>query len=92
MAKKKKVDYEALNSPFMRIPNLNVEVARNFLDIGLTQIYQLEGRSPESLFADIKKARSEIEDDKLPHIRLAVYFAETPEHDKNLLRPCAWVQ
>ena len=76
----------------MRIPNLDVEVARNFLDIGITQIYQLEGRSPESILADIRKVRSDVESDKLPHIRLAVYFAETQEPDKNLLRPCAWVE
>ncbi|HAY99189.1 MAG TPA: hypothetical protein DCY38_00140, partial [Opitutae bacterium] len=56
--KKKKVDYEALNSALMRIPRMNVEVARNLLDIGIREIYELQGRAPEILFEEVCRKSS----------------------------------
>lgn len=50
MAEKKKVDYAALESPFMRIPRMNVRAARALLDLGFKEVYQLRGRDPDSIF------------------------------------------
>ena len=55
--KKKKVDYEALNSRLMQIPKMDIASARNLLNIGIQDIFELEGRSPESLFEIIKIAK-----------------------------------
>ena len=46
--KKKKVDRAALASPFMRIPGMYVEAARDLLDLGFSEVYELQdvSRSP----------------------------------------------
>ena len=38
--KKKKIDYVALNSPFMRIPRMDVRVARALLDMGIKEVFE----------------------------------------------------
>ncbi len=77
--KKRKVDYGALNSPFMRIPGMDVRGARGLLDIGVREVYELRGRDPESLFTDLKKKRIALSKDILKFFRLAVEFAEREE-------------
>ncbi len=90
--KKKKVDLEALKSAFMRVPHMPVRVARHLLDAGYTDLFQLSGRSAESLFAEIRK-HDFLADEKttLPALRLAIYFSENETApDKNLLNLHAW--
>lgn len=81
---------EALGSAFMRVPQLRIEAARDLLDLGFTQLYQIAGRSAETLFADIRKKRPDTPDTRLADFRLAVYVAETPVPDKARLHPAAW--
>lgn len=88
--KKKKVDYAALQSPFMRIPGMNTAVARDLLDAGFRQVHELEGRAPEVIFGHIKDLRPATPREHLFRIRLAVYFAETPEPDPGRLDPWVW--
>lgn len=90
-AKKKKVDYEALNSAFMRIPRIKADVARDLIDLGFSEIYELQGRSPEVLWEELKRIREDPPPDRLPWFRLAVYFAETPHPDRSKLAPQAWL-
>lgn len=89
---KKKTDIAALKSSFMRVPHLPVRVARNLLDAGYTELFQLAGRSPESLFAEIRKVDLAAEEsDLLPALRLAVYFSENSDApDRALLNLHAW--
>lgn len=88
--KKQKTDYEALQSPFMRIPRMRVEVARAFLDLGLRHLHDLQGRAPESLWADWRGRHPE-GPDWLPFFRMAVYFVEAGDApDKALMHPAAW--
>jgi hypothetical protein len=75
-SEKKKVDYGALNSPFMRIPRMNVRGARALLDLKFSEIYELRGRDPNALFADYKKINKTATDDILKYISTAVEFAE----------------
>ena len=88
--KKKKVDYEALNSPFSRIPGLDLMTVRDLLNLGLSQIDELRGRSPESLFEDIQKQQENTPLDRLWYLRLAIYYAETDEPDRSLLQAWKW--
>jgi len=89
--RKRKADTEALSSAFMRIPRLPVEAARDLLDLGLTDLYQIAGRAPETLFAEIRKKRPDTPPDRLAAFRLAVYVAENPENpDRNKLHLSAW--
>jgi hypothetical protein len=73
--KKKKVDYVALASPFMRIPRMDVRAARALLDMGVKEVYELKGRDPASLLADYSKIKKP-DDDFLKYFTLAVEFAE----------------
>ena len=77
MAEKKKVDYAALTSPFMRVPRMNVRAARALLDIGFKEVYQLRGRDPASLLADYAKINPKPDADILKYFKLAIDFAET---------------
>jgi len=88
--KKKKVDRIALSSPMMRIPRMDVNVARDLIDIGINELFELEGRAPESLFEEIKKIRPGTPSYRLAHLKMAVYYAETEEPDQKKLHPSVW--
>ncbi|MBO5254394.1 MAG: hypothetical protein J6B07_01055 [Opitutales bacterium] len=75
MQPKKKVDYIALSSPFMRIPRMNVRAARALLDMGIKEIFELKGRDPNSLLADYSKIKKP-DGDLLKFFTLAVDFAD----------------
>ncbi len=74
--KKKKIDYVALNSPFMRIPRMDVRVARALLDMGIKEVFELKGRDPNSLLADYAKIGNP-DSDFLKFFTLAVDFADS---------------
>ncbi|ADE54105.1 helix-hairpin-helix domain-containing protein [Coraliomargarita akajimensis] len=88
--KKKKVDYEALNSALMRIPRFDVAAARNLIDIGIREIYQLQGRAPEVLFDEAKNKTPGIPQDRIRYFRMAVYYAESDEPEQKRLHPDEW--
>jgi hypothetical protein len=88
--KKKKVDYEALNSALMRIPRMDVAAARSLLNIGVREIYDLQGRAPEILFEEARAKNAEIPADQIRYFRMAVYYAETDSPDTAKLHPDEW--
>ena len=90
--KKKKVDRIALESPFMRIPGMQIEAARGLLDLGFREIHELNGRSPDALAAELLKLQNGTQNhyNQLPCFKLAVYFSENPEPKRTLLTPHAW--
>ncbi len=89
--KKKKVDYEALNSRLMQIPKMDIASARDLLDIEIVDVFQLEGRSPESLIAELKKKKDSVDPIRLAYFRMAVYYAENMNNlDRHLLSPLEW--
>jgi hypothetical protein len=92
MAKKKEkeVDYGALNSPLMRIPKIDIATVRDLLDLGFTYPDELAGRSPDALFADLRRLRPQAPEARLWYFRMAVYFAETPEPEREKMSPWAW--
>jgi hypothetical protein len=90
LKKKKKVDYEALNSAFMRIPGMDVLAARALLDLGLKETYELVGRAPDALYDAYKKHHNDAPTQILWSLRMAVYVAETPEPDPKRLKPALW--
>ena len=88
--KKKKVDLEALQSPLKRIPGMDLPSVRDLLDIGIQEIDELRGRSPESLFEESLNVREQTPPERLHFLRMAIYYAETPEPDPRLLQPWRW--
>ncbi len=90
--KKKKVDYQALTSPFMRIPHMDIRAARLLLDLEFQDIFNLMGRSPEVLMEEALKRKLVTQAELLPHLRMAVYFAENDSPEPAKLHPHAWMQ
>lgn len=88
--RRKKVDLEALHSPLNRIPGIDLKTVRDLLDLGFREVDELRGRSPESIFEDIQNQRENTPLDRLWTLRLAVYYAETPEPDPTLLEAWKW--
>ncbi|TVP77240.1 MAG: hypothetical protein EA353_10790 [Puniceicoccaceae bacterium] len=89
--KKKKVDYEALNSALMRIPRMDVAAVRNLIDLGISEIYELQGRAPEVLWDEACARNPEIPKDRIRYFRMAVYYAESDSPKTSLLHPDAWI-
>jgi hypothetical protein len=82
--KKRKIDVVALQSEFKRnVPTLPVEAARDLLDCGFRHVDELRGRSPESIFEQVKKLRPDTPKDRIACYRLMVYFAEIPESERD---------
>lgn len=88
--KRKKVDYEALSSSFMRIPKMDIATARSLINLGYKESFQLIGISPEVLFEEIKKKTPNISKEVLYKLRMAVYFLENPDCDPKKMNPLAW--
>jgi len=91
LKKKKKIDQEALQSAFMRIPKMKVEAARSLINTGLSEIYELQGRSPESLFSELKQKNPDAPKEHLAYFRLAVYYAENDPPEKDKLDVYYWI-
>lgn len=87
---RRKVDVEALHSPLNRIPGIDLFTVRDLLDAGYRQVDELRGRSPEALYEEIQNLRENTPEDRLWVLRMAVYYAETPEPDAALLQPWCW--
>ena len=88
--KKKKVDYEALNSSLMRIPHMEVAAARSLINIGIREVYELKGRAPEILFEEARKKNEEIPLDQIRFFRMAVYYAECTNPEAYKMHPSKW--
>ncbi|MDP4611474.1 MAG: helix-hairpin-helix domain-containing protein [Opitutales bacterium] len=88
--KKKKVDYEALNSSLMHIPRMDVAAVRNLIDVGIREIYELQGRDPNVLMEEARQKNDEIPEDRIRYFRMAVYFAESDEPETARMHPDAW--
>lgn len=88
--KKKKVDYEALNSSLMRIPRMDVAAARSLINAGVREIYQLQGRAPEVLFEEAQQKNPQIPADQIRYFRMAVYYSETESPETAMLHPDSW--
>ena len=88
--KKKKVDREAMQSAIMRIPRMDVRVARDLIDIGIKEIYELQGRSAESLMEEIKELKPETPDYRLAYLRMGIYFSENNPPEASKLHPSIW--
>lgn len=88
--KKKKVDREAMASPIMRIPRMDVRVARDLLDIGIRELYELRGRAAESIFEEVRKLKPDTPEWTLGYLRMAVYFCEEKNPEAKKLHPQFW--
>jgi hypothetical protein len=92
LAPKKKIDYEALHSALMRIPHMHISVARSLINIGIRESYDLFGRDPSSLLAEMPTIEGWSREDQLSYLRMAVYYAENDCPEASHLNPTFWKQ
>ncbi len=76
-----------------KIPGVGEIIARDFLDIGIKNVVELKGKSPEMLYKKIcDKQGTKVDRCRLYVCRGAVYFAETAENkrDSEKLKWWSW--
>ena len=74
-----------------KIPGVGKIIAGDFLDIGIKHVSDLKGKSPEELYQKIcDKQGIEVDRCMLYVCREAVYFAETPEDERELEKLKWW--
>jgi len=90
--KKKKIDHEALQSSFMKIPQMKVDIARGLLDAGITESFELSGRAPEVIVESILSAQPKLATipDLKERIAVAIYYAESPNPEPSMLKISYW--
>ena len=74
----------------MRIPRMEVPAARSLINIGIREIYELKGRSPEILFEEAQLKNAEIPLDQIRFFRMAVYYAECESSEASKMHPSEW--
>jgi methylated-DNA-protein-cysteine methyltransferase-like protein len=73
------------------IPGVGPSIARDLLDLGMRRVADLRGASPERLYTRLCERRGTHQDRCLLYVfRCAVYYAETPDADPNLLKWWKW--
>jgi hypothetical protein len=74
-----------------RIPGVGPSIAANLYRIGIRQVADLRGRSPDRLYAALCKAEGgHVDRCALYVFRCAVYFASESKHDRELLKWWNW--
>lgn len=81
----------AVLKDFRRIPGVGKAIALDLWGLGLRAVSDLRGRDPEALYAELcRQAGGHVDRCMLYVLRLAVYFAETPEPDPARLKWWLW--
>ncbi|MBU1230349.1 MAG: helix-hairpin-helix domain-containing protein [Proteobacteria bacterium] len=74
-----------------RIPGVGKSIAVDFWNLGLRSVDDLRGRDPQALYADMEALAGRHVDRCMLYVfRCAVYFAETPAPDPELLHWWSW--
>ncbi|MEQ8818683.1 MAG: helix-hairpin-helix domain-containing protein [Sumerlaeia bacterium] len=83
-------DYNAL-ADLLRVPSIDMAIARELLKIDITRVQDLIGRDPEALYDELVLRRGKpVDPFYLYVLRSAVYFAETPNPDPERVHWHAW--
>ena len=69
---------------------MDVRVVRSLIDIGIRELYELQGRSAESILEEILKLKPQTPNWIIPYLRMAVYFSEEETPDPSKLHPQYW--
>lgn len=73
------------------IPGVGVSIARDFVDLGITKVSDLVGKSPEGLYEELCRLRhAHIDRCMLYVMRCAVYYASSSTHEPEKLKWWNW--
>lgn len=74
-----------------RIPGVGPSIAADLAGLGIGRVRDLEGRDPNRLYERLSAQRGERMDRCVLYVfRCAVYFAETPSPERELLKWWSW--
>ncbi len=74
-----------------QIPGVGPSIARDFHDLGLLEVEELQNADPERLYDDLCRLRGEHIDRCVLYVfRCAVYYASEPEPDPDRLLWWNW--
>ena len=74
-----------------QIPGIGPSIANDLINIGITKISQLKGKSPERLYKKSNEYAGVVQDRCLLYVfRCAVYYASNEKHDKEKLNWWWW--
>ncbi len=78
-------------SPLQQIPGIGPSIAADLNGIGITEVAQLRGQSPQALYDQLCEATGQIHDRCVLYVfRCAVYYASTAKHDPEKLKWWNW--
>lgn len=67
----------------MKIPGVGISIANDLWNIGIHSVSSLKGKDPEALYRKSNEFAGAVQDRCLLYVfRCAVYFAETPEDER----------
>lgn len=73
------------------IPGVGPSIANDLIDIGITSVQALKGRSPDDLYDRSNRVAGVVQDRCLLYVfRCAVYFAGESAHDPEMLKWWNW--
>ena len=73
-----------MSSTLLRIPGIGKTIAEDLHQLGIEHIEQLIGRDPQALYDQLSKVQGEPIDRCMLYVfRCAVYYAETPQENRD---------
>ena len=73
------------------IPGIGPSMARDLLDLGYERVADLRGQDPQRMYERLMELRGCHQDRCVLYVfRCAVFFAETPDPDPELLKWWSW--
>lgn len=80
-----------LRSELEEIPGIGPSIAQDLIDMGITRVAQLKGRSPEVLYRKLCDLTGTHQDRCVLYtFRCAVYYASNAAHDPEKLKWWNW--
>lgn len=78
-------------NPLEVIPGIGPSMAEDLNDLGILSVGDLRGKDPQKMYDDLNSLRGAHNDRCVLYVfRCAVYFAETPDPDPELLKWWNW--
>ncbi len=80
-----------VSKDLQRIPGVGPSIAQDLIDLGIESVRELVGRDPQQMYDQhCTQVGQHVDRCVLYIFRCAVYFAETPDPDPELLKWWAW--
>ena len=80
-----------ISKEFQTIPGVGKSLSSNFIDLGYRTVHDLKNEAPETMYQNLIQLRGQPVDRCVLYVfRCAVYYANNPLHDPELLKWWNW--